>query len=973
MTEVNKIKGVKDAGGSKSALKTKRILGNAMSEGGSLRFSSAKLGADMSAAVALDRELESVKGQDFALGRIKEYLFGIEHRENTQGVGGLMLLAGAPATGKSMIGECIAKALGRPWRRFDMSGYNDKELSLCQLVGVQKSYKSATVGILTQWVLENPVCVLIFDEIEKAHANVKQLFLQILEGGVLEDKYTCKSVSFRDAIVIFTTNVGKEIYNSPSYRYNMSLVHESVIIDALGTEMNPVGEEPFFNRALVSRFAKGKVIMLNRLRPEFIHRILVEHIKGIVEYYKSIYNLSVELDLSALADQFIMAAGDGADIRGMKRMADGFFAEAISRTARLAHESGTEEYYTHARVEFDTDSDTEAARAVLGSHNAPRVLLYSSADDGIREKLLALGAYVIDGAGVREEQLEALDVSCALIDVTDSDAAGRALFDACANNDGFPIYVYSRHRSATESDFCRYVNRGAVECFRPAAGHGVIERLPEVLRCIRLSDAVEAMSRGGKVMTYELVPLYNRRTHTAIFRISSRDVCVAYRGADADTFVGREMPDVHFDEVIGAERAKEKLRELCRILSDYKKYLRGGIRIPRGIILEGEPGTGKTLLAKALACEAGLPFISKNATELQRPLVGEDSRAVRELFATARRYAPCILYIDEVDVIAKSRMGNESRYSDSLVNAFLSEMDGFNSHTGAPVCVICSTNFSVSPEDSRLDAAFLRRFDHRIKVELPNLDARVEMLSRAVGKAKESTVSEECIKALAKRSVGWNLADLSLVVENARREYELKTGSFGLDDKTLNEEFDSFFDGAKRSRSTDAVRRTAYHEAGHALVAEMLGIPVVYTTVLSRSDYGGYVLSADEEKTRYTASEILDRICKILAGRAAEVLTFGSEGINTGALSDLKSATKLALCYQCDYGMGGSLVCLPHDTALEDSELRRRVSELLDNEMARAENIIRENSDAFTRLAEALLAEGSLCEDAVKKLIYQKQ
>ena len=277
--------------------------------------------------------------------------------------------------------------------------------------------------------------------------------------------------------------------------------------------------------------------------------------------------------------------------------------------------------------------------------------------------------------------------------------------------------------------------------------------------------------------------------------------------------------------------------------------------------------------------------------------------------------------------------------------------------------------FSLSREDSRLDPAFLRRFDHRIRVELPNLAAREEMLRRATGKAKSAAVTEDCVKALAKRAVGWNLADLGLVVENARREYELRFNVFGLDDATLTEAFDSFFDGAKRVCGEEVMRRTAYHEASHALVAARLGMPVIYTTVLSRSDYGGYVLSADEEKTRYTADELLGRICMSLAGRAGEVLLFGDEGVNTGASSDLRNATELALSYLCDYGMGGTLTRLPKDSALESDELRRRIDGMLDAQMDRAEQLLSENRDALNRVAEALLAEGSLCEDSLQELI----
>jgi ATP-dependent Zn protease len=390
------------------------------------------------------------------------------------------------------------------------------------------------------------------------------------------------------------------------------------------------------------------------------------------------------------------------------------------------------------------------------------------------------------------------------------------------------------------------------------------------------------------------------------------------------------------------------------------------------VLLEGEPGTGKTMLAKAFASELGLPFIQKNATEFLVKWVGDGAKSIRELFATARRYSPCVIFIDEIDVIAKSRTDNPSdhHHTQDLTNAFLSELDGFADNKGAPVFVVCATNFSTKKGDSALDAAFLRRFDKKVYVDLPNKEEREKFLKNALSKISGSTVTDEKIHLVSKRSVGWSLADLNLVVQNAVRRYEDEKGVLGVDDEYFNDEFENFSDGERKKTKPEDLRKTAIHEAGHAVVAKALGIPSVYTTIISRGNYGGYVYFADEEKTGYTRDELLNKICMAMAGRASEVLEFGAAGINTGASGDIKTASSIARNMICSYGMvEDCFLFFDTKNGREPDFVAEKAQAILKEQYARATELLKNNKSKVNKVAEALLDKNSLSEEELDQLL----
>ena len=394
---------------------------------------------------------------------------------------------------------------------------------------------------------------------------------------------------------------------------------------------------------------------------------------------------------------------------------------------------------------------------------------------------------------------------------------------------------------------------------------------------MNLQEAMRSAFRANLVAKFEASYEIDRVNQCVRLRIGGIDLQTAYAGRDMADFV-EGIPNVRLDEVFGAEDAKKELLPMIRQLKNAKRYLRQGIRLPRGIMLDGAPGTGKTMLARAIACEAEMTFIQKNATQFLQQYVGEGPRSVRELFATARKYAPSIIFIDEIDAIARARTGNPDHHAvEELVNTFLAEMDGFDAHDDTPVFVIAATNFTTRRGETLLDEALLRRFDRRIHMDLPDKKTRKAFLTATLAKYSFSNVTASFLANLASRSVGWSLADLRLVVQNSIRQAEdAESGAFCLTDQILNEAFECFDAGLSKRLTEQEVEKTAYHEAGHAVISALLGRMPAYVTIVSRDNSAGYVMLGESEHAAFRSRrECEDDICIALAGRVSEHLFLG--------------------------------------------------------------------------------------------------
>jgi len=445
---------------------------------------------------------------------------------------------------------------------------------------------------------------------------------------------------------------------------------------------------------------------------------------------------------------------------------------------------------------------------------------------------------------------------------------------------------------------------------------------------------------------------------------------------------------VTFKDVAGLKEEKEEVSELIDFLKNPKKFQKLGARIPKGVLLVGPPGTGKTLLAKAVAGEADVPFYFISGSDFVELFVGVGASRVRDMFQQAKRTAPCLIFIDEIDAVGRQRgsgIGGGHDEREQTLNQLLTEMDGFGANEG--IIIIAATN-----RPDVLDPALLRpgRFDRQITVNLPDVRGREEILG--VHARNKKLASNVTLEFLAKRTPGFSGADLENLLNEAallavRRNKNQITMS------EVDEATDRVMMGpAKTSKKyTEEDRKlVAYHEAGHAVVGLKLAnaSDVEKVTIIPRGNAGGYNLMIPQEKLCSTKKDLLEQITGLLGGRTAEEVTFGE--ITTGASNDFEKATKIARAMVTEYGMSdlgpmqlesdsGSVFLgrdynkmqhFSNEVANEiDMEMRKIITKCHDD----AVKIIKDNKDLLKLIAEALLEYETLTKEQIDYLIEHKK
>ena len=443
-----------------------------------------------------------------------------------------------------------------------------------------------------------------------------------------------------------------------------------------------------------------------------------------------------------------------------------------------------------------------------------------------------------------------------------------------------------------------------------------------------------------------------------------------------------------FKDVAGAKEAKEELVEVVDFLKNPKRFTDMGAKIPKGVLLMGSPGTGKTLLAKAVAGEANVPFFSISGSEFVEMFVGVGASRVRDLFAKAKKAAPAIVFIDEIDAVGRKRgagLGGSHDEREQTLNQILVEMDGFDPNLG--VIVIAATN-----RPDVLDSALLRpgRFDRRVVIDLPDIKDREEILTvHAKGKPIAKEVS---MRNVAERTPGFSGADLANLLNEAAI-LTVRRNKKQITEQEILESIEKVLLGPeKKSRvMTEEERKmTAYHEAGHAVVGHFLPNcdPVRKVSIIGRGLAGGYTLSMPDKDIRYnTIARIKDDLSMILGGYVTEKLVYGDENLSTGPSSDLKKATQLATSMVTRYGMSDKLgprvygeneelIFLAQEIH-EKKNYSEKVAETIDAEinhllseaLKKAEEIIKEKRDKMDKLVEVLLKKETIEQEDFRKLM----
>lgn len=938
--------------------------------------------------------LEKVKGQDHAVtsfisGYFNAELASFSRQGKTNKPKATFLFAGPPGVGKTFLAEQTAKILSLPFKRFDMSEYCENESNI-EFCGSDKVYKNGKPGNVTSYVAKNPNSIILFDEIEKAHISIIYLFLQILDAGYVRDNFTDQEVSFENAILIFTTNAGKSLYEDAEVE-NLSAVPRKQVLNALAMDKNSSGNA-LFPPAICSRFASGNVIMFNRLNAHNLLTIARREFERVADSFKTSTDKQVTLDNKAL-HALMYAEGGNVDARTIKGRASNFFNDEIYELFRLLTTNDRLELIKSIKeIKFQIDiPEEEEIRTLFEEEDNADILLFGRQDIGekCKKALDGRNVYCTDSIDEAEQLLFDKDIALLLVDIhsgikcdktgvlniEDTESMAMDFLEYAIAKVKKPVFILDENfGDISQEEALSFMRRGAngVIALNGDEETSFANKISE--RCIMATQQhkLNTLARANKILSFNTDQRVSEDGETATITLFDFKLEMSPDVEDSKNIIGDvSRPNVKFDDVIGAKDAKGELKYFVEYLKDPVTFMRKGVKAPKGMLLYGPPGTGKTLLAKAMAGESDVTFIAVEGNAFLKKWVGEGPELVHQYFRLARKYAPSILFVDEIDAIGKNRnsANGTSGDVDAILTAFLTEMDGFKTRADKPVFVLAATNYNVDHEDGRsLDPALLRRFDRRILVDLPSKEERHQYITQMLSDKPNFRVSEDCIENIAIRSVNMSLADLESVIEFAMRN-AIKAKDCIIDDKGFDDAFETFTSGEEKKWDMSQLERVARHEAGHALVSWLSGDKPSYLTIVARGEHGGYMQhgSKAERKGVRTRNELLADIRTSMAGRAAEVVYYGEEdGVSTGASGDLYSATRIAENMICRYGMDETVGL---SSTSNSSVNRQRVNEILEHEYKNAKYLIAKNKDAIDALVKALLEKNQLKENEIDEIL----
>lgn len=949
--------------------------------------------------------LNEVLGQTYAVNKLVDGFFTGELNAETntkrKGTRSSFLFLGSPGVGKTFLAETFSNSLGRPFLRLDMSGYSGGNTGVEQLTGIPENYMGSREGELTEFVRKNPKSIVLFDEIEKANSKVILLFLQMLDAGVVVDTKTKKPVNFKDVIVIFTTNAGKQLYTSTDYG-RLSSVPMPVITDALKKDINPATGEPFFPEAIVSRLGTGSIILFDNLAAADLIKIAGRELERNMQSIETKYEQTIQMD-ARMDATILYSLGGNADARNAVAYSKKFLSSEYFELLRLVGASkGMEALNTLKKIKFKVDLDG-ASKEIASLYDNPEemeMVVFADSSYKFLEENNESGCTVkhFDTLEAFESSVRKGDPAVVIIDyshnsdtrkktlsVDDVMSEGRKAFETvikdCADA---KIYVIEDpNKKLNEEEKMAIMDKGASDYIvipndDKEAAAGAINSIYEKVCQQR---ALESLALKHLVLSFDTRQSISKDAKTAEITVYDLRLTQAVESEDRKSILSAEnKPNKHWEDIVVSKDIKEELEYYIDYLKNPKEFLSKGASIPKGILMYGPPGTGKTSLAKVVATESGVVFLEIGADQFVSKWVGEGAERVHEMFATARKYAPAILFIDEIDAIGARRDGSgaeggSAQSTHQILNALLTEMDGFKTSSKKPVFVMAASNLGGNNGNTgALDAALVRRFDRAINIDLPDKEGRIKILNILRSKnEKMMQVSDELIENLAIRSLGMSPANMEGAFETAIRD-AIRSGTI-VDDKMLDNAFEKYNSGDEKHWDPSELERTARHEAGHAFVCNYFGEKPSYLTIVARDNHGGYMLhGGNENKGSYLKADLLHRICTSLGGRAAELVYYGEEeGLSTGPSGDLENATNIARSMIGRYGMFGDVglgVVRGSSASPEQSaKMEECINQILSEQLDEAVRIISENKDKIDKLVAALMEKQHLSEDQIQEAL----
>ncbi len=939
-----------------------------------------------------ERLLCKVMGQNEAIKMVAEGIFQGDilknKEEDKKGPSSTFLFAGPPGVGKTYVASLASEYLNRPFMKYDMSEYNDMLGKRMLFDGMERGKP----GKLISFVIDNPNAVILFDEIEKAAPNVIEQFLQILDSGDYSYCDSNKKVSFRDTVMFFTTNAGKKLYEE-SKEQKLSSIPRQVILNTL-SKNDGESRNVYFPPELCSRFASGNVIMFNKLSAYNLLNIITEKFKLYANKINETYGFKVDVD-KKLSNVLLFSLGGLADARAASASAVSMLKNEFFEFGRhikdlKGHLSKIEEL----NFVVDDTIEKKEVRELFENDDESTILYIGDKSDlkdvpfGEKCKMLV--------ATSGEEALDILvdeDISFILINplfepkdgteeylsLDDRKSEGILAFELLSDK-SFDVPIYMTDQEGIEnSDKHVFLERGVREFIECKTDIDFADRVAKICYATFLQKKAEELSGKGRVLEFNTEQSISEDGKIATLKYYDFKIKMAKDADESQMMISEnEIPEDRFDDVIGAKDAVDELKHFVDYIKNPKKHIAKGEKFGKGIFLYGPPGTGKTKMARAMAGECGVTFIPTTGASFITKYAGEGEEKVEKLFETAKKFAPSIIFVDEIDAIGKERTGgNISMITEPILNTFLTQMDGFQVDENKPVFVIAATNYDIdknqSSKETVIDEALIRRFDNKIYVDLPNTAERELFLKKEIAKNKDNAITEECINNIAQRSPGLSLALLEKIIHlsfrNANRDDKK------VDDKYLLEAFEQYMFGEKHEKDIEQYKQTAIHESGHAYIATLAGEKPTFVTINSRSNFGGYM--AHENKENRGPSRKEDLIWGIrcsLAGRAAEIEFYGEEkGTNTGISGDISNATSVAIDMICSYAMDdNSLYSLSPELVLNSpagQNLLDRVDVILKEEMETTRKLVREGKDKIQALADFLVENNQANQKEIEEIL----
>ena len=978
----------------------------------------------------MKRELKKeVIGQDKAIDEVVDSIKNsiLYEDEESGRPKGIFLFAGTPGVGKTYLAKKCAEHMGCEHLFLNMSSFNSREDSKTALFGSDCSWEHSKEGMLLDFVEKQnrKTCVVILDEFEKAHPEVILQFLQILQEGKIENVYIkglkqldakersemdssllkhSEVTSFSNVYFFFTTNAGRSLYENGK-QPTPDLTKE-VIIDAVRKDVNPVTGEPYFPNAILSRFQTGTVVMFRHLDTnELIHIGKKELMKNITMFgIRYGLNIKIEDEVPIL---LLLREGGQVDARNFSKISETFVRDQInSLCIQLKQEKRN---ISKVRIGVEPEERENLKELMFGNQNTQEVVFVCENErrfNQFQKELRNVKGIKIKKTTDYEEAMNMVKdevFSTPLVfAVLPSTKADEGITMASMNstllaksmknfrkfvenvkkyNEKTVLCVIDLEHSSSETKK-DLLQKGVDEIFAFKSADTVSKEIKKRTDTVGLNNMAFEFARKGKALKYDIVPAVCN--DTAYVRLRSFEKIDNIKSGDDDFLVGKDrMPNVSFDKVVGGDKIKEEASDFIAFLKNPKTFVSKGLKAPKGLLLYGPAGTGKTFMAKAIAHEAEVPFIATNGGDIKMGTERKNgAEMLKQYFSIARKYAPSILFIDEMETIALNRIGADP-IADTIVNTLLAEMDGFDGHDSNPVIVVGATNAGVDKEhhvDGRfLDPAVVRRFTRKFFVDLPCKEDRLEHLMRSLVDKDTSRpiFRKEELETATQMSQGLSFGYMNNAIEIAKRLAVRENRT--LTRKDVENAIETVNYGEIRERNDDSKERTAYHEAGHACIGCILGgvhMPD-HATIVSRGEFGGYVsIAADEKGMTWSKEYMENRVRTALAGRCAEVIHYGKyDGLTAGPSADIETAYRLIFEMVCHLGMDdeigityyansndGKYVQLP-------TNVQERINALFHKYYDESMKMLIDYSGMFEKIAQGLLENESLSKTELDRIV----